>query len=68
MRTKFLVCMMSLLFLVFSGTVRADDIGQSYQRKYQVCIEIQNDGRNLDYDDCKTYDNEIAYEAAGCFW
>ena len=68
MNSKFLVYVMSLVILYFSGTVQAQDLCDKYHDKYRVCVEAGAAGSNVDYDDCGTYTNETACVNANCYW
>ena len=67
MRTKIVVCVVSLVIFCFIGTVQAQDPCQSYLDKYGVCVEKNALGREVDYDVCKGYD-ETDCEPNGCTW
>ena len=76
MKTKILVFMMGLLLLGFSSVVFADDLDQSYQRKYQAGIAQRNAGANLELTGlpvsgrsvCYDYDNQTDCEDHDCIW
>ena len=44
------------------------DLCQSYCNLCKTCIALQDAGRNLDYEDCKTYENQTDCETANCYW
>ena len=60
MRIKFLMCMVSLVILCFIGTAQAQDPCDSYHDEYRICVEKQNEGREMDYHSvCKFIDNQF---------
>ena len=68
MINKALVCTLSLVLLVLSTTVQAQDPCQKFHDRYRVCVEKQGTGRNMDYDACKGYADQYACEGVGCYW
>ena len=37
-------------------------------KRGECCVEKCDGGRDLDYDDCKSYTNQTACEATKCYW
>jgi len=64
----FLVYVMGLSFLCFSGTGQGQDLCQQYHDKYRVCVEKRDAGRNLDPAECMGYGDQTSCELAGCYW
>ena len=61
---------MCLFLLIFTGTVRAQDICQELQARYQICMEhkIKNPENTLDFDACNGLTPQGVCEGAGCYW
>ena len=67
MKTKVL-SIIAVLVMLSASTTLAQDLCDSYQDKYRVCIEAGVAGSNLDLVDCATYTNETDCTNAGCYW
>ena len=68
LRSKILVSMVSLVFLMLVGTVFGAEVCDKYHAKYAASMEKKGAGRIMDYDACKGYTNSIDCGTAKCYW